>query len=221
MQSVSSCDIVFHFTAEAVRLRHVFLLDLVIIGELDQSLQFLHGFIRSLRNVHVFHLEAKITFADQPVRALINLLNQSWVNLDTQLLCILVLLVQHSDTLTNGLIVVDMLHTLNKVANVQLFLQFEMQYGRLIQKFDVSIRFVLYDFFIDTVQSRKVVCGHGITQGLLPTFDDLEAVITSAYRSFRDVAVLIFENPRLGRAELTVEFVAVFTVELDISEVEL
>ena len=54
--------------------------------------------------------------------ALIDLLNHSWVNLDAQLLCIFVLLVQDGDAFTDRLVVVDMLDALNKVADVELFL---------------------------------------------------------------------------------------------------
>ena len=61
--------------------------------------------------------------------AFIDLLNQSWIDDDTKLLCILVLLVKHGDALANRLVVVDVQNRLDEVADVELFLQLKMEDG--------------------------------------------------------------------------------------------
>ena len=77
--------------------------------------------------------------------ALIDLLNQSWIDDDTELLRILVLLVQHGDALADRLIVVDVLDALDEVADVELFLQLKMKDGSLVQKFHIDVRTILFD----------------------------------------------------------------------------
>ena len=77
--------------------------------------------------------------------ACIDLLNPSWIDDDTKLLCILVLLVQHGDALADRLVVGDVQNRLDEVADVELFLQLKMKDGSLVQKFHIDVRTILFD----------------------------------------------------------------------------
>ena len=124
---------------------HVDIFDVVVRGRLDQILKLFHGLWSRCRNVHILHFKTEISLGDQSVGALIDLLNQSWIDDDTELLRILVLLVQHGDALADRLIVVDVLDALDEVADVELFLQLKMKDGSLVQKFHIDVRTILFD----------------------------------------------------------------------------
>lgn len=220
MKRVTRGDIVLHFAAPAVSLLHVLLLDLVVICCLYQPLQLVDGFRRCSGSVHVFHLEAQVSLRYEPVGAFIDLLDEDWIDDHAQLLRILILLVEHSDTLADRLIIIHVLYTLNKVPNVQLLVKFEVEHGRFIQKLDIAISLVLRDLLVHFVKRGEFICCHGVAQGCLRCINVAQAVVATADGALRVATVLVFEDPSLGRTELAIELVAVFAVVLDISEIK-
>ena len=99
--------------------------------------------------------------------ALIDLLDQSWINDDTELLCILVLLVEHGDALADRLVIIDVKNRLDEVADIELFLQLKMKDGSLVQKFYINIRAILFDLIVDAVKCSEVVRRHSVLQIIL------------------------------------------------------
>ena len=152
--------------------------------------------------------------------ALIDLLNQLWIDDNTELFGILVLLVQHGDALADGLVVFDVLDALDKVADVELFLELKVKDGSIVQKFHIDVRAVLFDLVVDAVKCTEFIRRHSVMQIILSVLDRLEHGITSANGALRDIAILVLVDPGLGGAELAPELVGVFTVELDIPEIE-
>ena len=130
--------------------------------------------------------------------ALIDLLDQSWIDDDTNLLCILVLLVKHGDALANSLVVFDVLDALDKVADIELFLELEVKDGSIVQKFHIDVRAVLFDLVVDAVKCTEFIRRHSVMQIILSVLDRLEHGITTANGAFRDLTILVFEDPSLG-----------------------
>ena len=179
-------------------MRHVRVLDLVVLGRLDQILKFLHRLWRSRRNVHVLHFKTEIPLGDQSMGALIDLLDQSWIDDDTKLLCILVLLVQHGDALADRLVVGDVQNRLDEVADVELFLQLKMENGSLVQKFNINVRTILFDLVVDAVKCSELVGCHGVLQIILGILNILENSVTAANGTFRDITIFVLEDPSLS-----------------------
>lgn len=148
------------------------------------------------------------------------MLNEGRFDDHAQLFRVLVLLVEHSDTLADRLVIIHVLHTLNEVSNVQLLVKFEVQHSRIIFKLDVDIGLVLNDLLVHFVNRGEFICSHGVAQGIFCSIDVAQAVIAAADGALRVDTVLVFEDPGLGRTELAIELVAVFAVVLDITEIE-
>lgn len=179
-------------------MRHVCVLDVVVLGRLDQILKLLNRLWRRCRNVHVLHFKTEVPLGDQSMGALIDLLDQSWIDDDTKLLSILVLLVKHGDALADRLVVVNVQNRLDEVADVELFLQLKMEDGSRVQKFHVDIRTILFDLIVDAVKCSKLVSCHSVLQIILGILNIFKHSITAANWAFRDLTILVLEDPSLG-----------------------
>ena len=177
---------------------HVHVLDVVVLSRLDQILQLFHRLWRRCRNVHVLHFKTEVPLGDQSMGALIDLLDQSWINDDTELLCILVLLVEHGDALADRLVIIDVKNRLDEVADIELFLQLKMKDGSLVQKFYINIRAILFDLIVDAVKCSEVVRRHSVLQIILGILNIFEHCIAAANWAFRDLTIFVLEDPSLG-----------------------
>ena len=154
------------------------------------------------------------------MRALIDLLNEAWIDLNTELLGFGVLIVQHCNTFADRLVVVNVLDAFDKVSNVKLFLELEVQNLGLVCQLHIDVDLRLFDGLEHLMERIEVVCGHSVTKTLLSVRNILQAVIKTADRSLWNQTILVFEYPVLSRAQPAVELAAALTEELNVSEVE-
>ena len=108
------------------------------------------------------------------------------------------LLVKHGDALADRLVVVDVQNRLDEVADVELFLQLKMEDGSRVQKFHVDIRTILFDLIVDAVKCSELVRCHSVLQIILGILNIFEHSITAANWAFRDLTILVLEDPSLG-----------------------
>lgn len=220
MERLTRRDVVFHLAAQVVSSLHVLLLDLVLIGSIDQILEHLDGVLGGRRHVHILHLEAEVALRDKSVGAKVDLGDQVVVNDNAKLLSFLVQVLKFLDALANGLVVVHVLDTGDEAIDLQLFLELEVEHLCSVVEFDVDIGLVGPDLVEHLVESVVVVARHRVPQVVLGQVDEVVALVATANRPLGSLAVFLFEDHRLARAARAVEITAILAVELDVSEVE-
>ena len=73
-----------------------------------------------------------------------------------------------------------------------------MEDGSRVQKFHINIRTILFDLIVDGVKCSELVRRHSVLQIILCIINIFEHSITAANGAFRDLTILVFEDPSLG-----------------------
>jgi hypothetical protein len=130
-------------------------------------------------------------------------------------------IVKQLDTLENGLVVVDMLHTSDELSDLKFSLKSLVKHFCVVFQLDVDVNFIIKDLFLDLVYYLEVGCVHRLLQSGFTVLNFLQARFTAADSFLRDLAGDTFEDLVPDAIFLAEETIAVRAEELCVLECEL
>ena len=220
LEDLSGLNVATHLLTDLLSPLSVGVGDICVLCLLDQVLDLLNRLVVTLVDLEALHLEAEVPLSNESLSAPVDLAQQPVVQVHIQLLGRLDLVVERLHRLEDRLVVVDVVHTPDEVADVQLLLQLQVQHLGLVTQLHCDINVVIKDVLEYFVNGVELHGGHGVPEVLLLVRDALSAHVAATHRPLLVLVSDRLEHPNRLRALDAEELFAGLAVVANVLEVE-